>query len=236
MKNIILKLTGIISLSLLWSCSGNKEEKNEEVKTPAINFDTLSIGGKLCRIEQISEGNYAFENFESDGTDSLAILKYNNTVSRANDTLILKCDNGTIKKLKNVRSEDDNMEFYNFIGFNKDINAYIISRSLYEGFDVWLINKQTGDSLITIGFPAVSPDKKRFVCTNADLEAAFSDNGIELFENNNNKYNYIGKRDIDNWGPDRAMWKNDTTLIVKALLRADSAGNVKTIYKAIYIK
>ncbi|MEO6305610.1 MAG: hypothetical protein ABIP51_20780 [Bacteroidia bacterium] len=235
MKHVFFKISGTLFFSLLISCSTDKGEKTGEITTQQIVFDTLAIGDKIYRSLNIPDSDYVFENFESDGIDSLAILKCNGAVFRENDTLILKCNNGKIIRLKNIRSEEDNMEFYNFIGLNKDINAYIITRSLYEAFDVWLINKQTGDSLITIGFPAVSPDKKKFVCTNVDLEAAFSSNGIELFKNEDNKYTSVGFRELNDWGPERAMWKNDTTLIIKAMQRADP-GKTATLYKALYIK
>lgn len=230
MKNICI----CILFTVFISCSDNKTETPvTDVVKPQL--DTLAIGNKVYQTQDLADTNFVFEKFSfTDETDSLYILKYKDLVSREKDTLIFKCDNGKIVKLKSNRNEDD-FKVYDFKYFDKNINAFIISCSFYESGNVWLINKATGDSLETIGLPIVSPNKKHFACASLDLEAAFAFNGLEIFNYDGNSIKSIGARELTNWGPEKIMWKNDTTLVVRAP-ESEGEGKYRSYYKALYIK
>lgn len=229
------KILVIAITALFISCSENKPEvAKEEIKTAQIVFDTLTIGNKVYNMQNLADTNFIFEKFDLyDPSDSAYIEKNKEFVSRKGDTLFLKCDNGRIVKLKSNRDEGD-FEMYEFKYFNKDINAFAVLCSFYESSSVWLFNKANGDSIETIGYPVVSPNKKQFVCYNIDLEAAFTLNGLELFEYTNGTYVRKGLREINEWGPERVKWKDDTTLIVRAL--SGYGDPAKIAIKAIYIK
>lgn len=229
------KILAFLFMALFVSCSENTPETTvtETVKPP---MDTLAIGAQVYQMEVLKDSNFIFEEFDLfNPTDSLYIEKNKDLVSRNIDTLYLKCDNGEMVMLKNNRSDGDDMIFFDFKYLEKDLNAYIISCSLYESYNVWIINKQNADTLITINYPKVSPDKKKFICANLDLVAGFTTNGIELFKIENNKYILNGLRELSNWGPEEVMWKNDTTFVIKAL-ETKSDGRHAYSYKALYIK
>ncbi len=229
------KILAIAFTALFVSCSENKPEvAKEEIKTVQVVFDTITIGNKVYKMQNLADTNFVFEKFNLyDPSDSAYIEKHKEFVSRTGDTLYLKCDNGIIIKLKSNRDDGD-YEVYDFKYINKDLNAFVLLCSFYEAADVWLVNKANGDTLKTIGYPVVSPNKKQFVCYNIDLEAAFSLNGFELFDHTNGKYQRKGLREINDWGPESVKWKDDTTLIVRAL--SGYGDPTKISCKAIYVK
>ncbi len=230
MKNILT----CILFAFCISCSDNKTEVPvSDVVKPQL--DALAIGSKVYQTQNLADTNFVFEKFSfTYETDSLYILKYKDLVSREKDTLVFKCDNGKIVKLKSNKNEDD-FKVYDFRYFDPNINAFVIACSFYESGNVWLINKATGDSLETIGLPIVSPSKKHFGCASLDLEAAFAFNGLEIFNYDGNSYKLIGTRELTNWGPEKIMWKNDTTLIVRAQ-ESEGEGKYRSYCKALYIK
>ncbi len=231
MKNII----PFILIVFAFSCSEEKIEKAiEEITKP--QFDTLTIGAKVYNMQDLADSNFTFDDFDfTEDSDSLSIEKSKDVASRHGDTLFLKCDNGRIVKLKNINSDGDDMEYFSFAGLNKDINGYVVSRMRYEYYDVLIINKHTGDSLFAIGYPVVSPNKQQFVCVNMDMEAGFTTNGIQLFKIENDMYISVGLRELNNWGPEKVMWKNDSTLIVNVVERTNEGVN-RSYYKVLYIK
>ncbi len=231
MKNISI----CFLLALFISCADNKTETPvADVVKPQL--DTLAIGNKMYQTQDLTDTNFVFEKFEfNDPADSAYIEKNKNVARREGDTLFLKCDNGQTVKLKNNLSDGDDVMSFNFKYLNNDINAYVVFCYYYESYAVWLINKNNADTLVTINYPVVSPDKKQFVCANIDLEAAFTLNGMQLFKVENDIYIPNGVRELNNWGPDKIMWKNDTTLIVNGR-KPKGNGEYASFYKAIYIK
>lgn len=226
-KNLAIAFT-----ALLLSCSENKiEEYKEEVVKQ--QFDTITIGKSVYNMQTLTDTNFSFAKSFAYGESDSVLALYKHIARRDSDTLFLSCDNNKIVKFVNDRS-DENYTTYDFKFFNKDINAYVVYCSLYESSSVWLVNKETGDSLETIGFPFASPNKKHFVCYNIDLEAAFTLNGFELFDYTNSTYISKGLREINNWGPEKVKWKDDTTLIVRAI--SGYGDPTKIFFKAIYIK
>lgn len=231
MKNKIL----FILIVFAFSCSEEKIEKAIEVIAQP-KFDTLAIGAKVYNMENLSDTNFTFNKFEyPDESDSISIEKNKDLASRVGDTLFLKCDNGKTVKLKNNVTDGDDLTAFNFKYIDKEINAYVVFCYYYESYAVWLINKHSADTLITISYPVVSPDKKQFVCANIDLEAGFTCNGLQLFKNENNVYVLNGLRELTDWGPEKVMWKNDTTLIINGS-KMDGKGGYTSFYKALYVK
>jgi hypothetical protein len=229
------KILAILFTALFISCSENKtEERIQEVVKQ--HYDTITIGSNIYKMQDLQDTNVVFEIFDFPGdSDSLSIEKNKDVARREGDTLFLKCDNGKTAKLKTNNSDGDDAMFFNFKYINKDINAFVVFCYYYESYAVWLINKNNADTLIAINYPVVSPDKKQFACANIDLEAAFTLNGIQLFKVQNNAFIANGVRELSKWGPEKIMWKNDTTLVVKG---NESKGNGEyvTFYKAVYIK
>ena len=219
------KILAFLFTALFVSCSENTPKvSKEEIKNAEIIFDTLTIGKKVYQMQDLQDTNFVFEKFDSyDPSDSAYIAKNKDVVSRTGDTLFLKCDNGRIVKIKSNRDEGD-YEVYEFKYLNKEINTFVIMCSFYESSSIWLVNKTNGDSLETVGFPIVSPNKKQFICANTDLEAGFSGNGIELFGYDNKTIASKGFRELFNWGPEKVTWKNDTTLIVVVMERDGENG------------
>ncbi|MBA2613323.1 MAG: hypothetical protein H0U95_15245 [Bacteroidetes bacterium] len=229
-KNIAL-----LSFTLLIGCSGNKDETPKE-QIAEVKLDTLVIGNSIYKTQDLADTNYTFPDLIAPAdTDNVNIINFKEHVSRSADSLFLSCDNGKTIKLVNNRAQDDGYVLFNFMDLNKDINYYVITRLRVESRDFILVNKKNGEPLETIAYPIASPNNKYFVCGNCDLIAAFETNGLAVYKKNKNNYELAALRELADWGPDKLMWKNDTTLIVRALKKLTDE-TTTPFYKALYIK
>jgi len=231
MKKIIPFLFTLI----LFSCSDKKE--SIPVAEPVPKFDTLVVGKQTYFMQNLSDTNYIFPpvimRLDSDFTQ---IAGYSNLAQRTGDSLFLKCDNGKTVQLINNLSQDDNYIQFCFIELNKDIEHYLVSCLRVESSNYILVNKKNGNRIEAIGPPVTSPDKNFFVCGHSDLVAQFNLNGIEIYKKNKNSYHLLGVRELANWGPEQMMWKNDSSLMIKAnLLKADNTTQ-ENVYKILFIK
>ncbi len=75
-----------------------------------------------------------------------------------------------------------------------------------EGHTGRFINSRTGESFTGAGFPILSKTNERFIIANADLEAGYSWNGIEIFKVNENDVTLEYKEGFNTWGPTNVMW------------------------------
>ena len=231
------KICTAILFALFISCSNDKIEDKKILDPIAIKLDTLSIGNKIYKIQNLTDTNFAFKKYDpSDTIEALRIKQFSDVVWRNSDTLFIKCDNNKIVKLKDNKTEQDDYQVFSFIVLNKDINAYVILCNGYEAHNVWLINKTSADTLQVIGFPFASPDKKYFICANSDIEAGFTVNGLALYACKNGSYTFLGQHEINgNWGAEEVLWKNDTTVILNVVEKL-SFDDYKYYCKALYIK
>jgi hypothetical protein len=222
---------------IFFGCSEKKEDWSTTEKPAAVKLDTLAIGKQIYFTQNLTDTNYTFPAIITRGdSDDVQIISYPDLVRRNDDSLFLKCDNGKIIKLVNNRSEDDNYKLFRFVELNKDIDHYLIGCLRVESFNYLLVNKKNGNPIETIGPPFASPDKNFFVCGNCDLVANFNLNGIEVYKKGKSSYQSLGLRELTNWGPDQMLWKNDSTLIIKASqLKADNT-TLEKIYKSTFYK
>ncbi len=114
--------------------------------------------------------------------------------------------------------DDDPDKFVHFAyqGFDRALGQYVIFGMYYEWFTYELIDFQSGDTTRTWNEPVVSPDRDKFIVGNADLEAGFTSNGIQLFSNTH-PAKLIAQRELMNWGPASIRWKSNDEVYVKVL-------------------
>lgn len=227
------QLFPLAALLLAFSCS--HDEKKSADLPPAVKFDTILIGKKAYMMETPKDTNYTFNEIDRyQESDSMALAD-NKEAYRKGDTLFVKCDNGEVKLVNNLK-EDGDYVAYRFLTFEPAINHFVIHCSFYEGSGVVIINRINGTRKEVLGIPAVSPDKKHFACGNCDLIARYDVSGLELYELQDSDYKSIGLREITNWGPEQMTWKNDTTLIVKGLEQKSDTSQPVRMFKVLYIK
>ncbi len=206
---------------IFFSCGTDvKEEAPAQetiAKTLISEIDTFYGGNNLLIVADTTELAFnAYFNFKPDTSENNNIKKDARFVSRNNDTLNLKLDNGTIKKLvsdKNMESED--FSAYSYIGKLNDINYYLIFVSYYEAYQYLIVNAKTGKETYICGAPAVSPNKKYLLTSNFDLIAGFVYNGMEMYDVGSDSLKTNWKRELTKWGACDIAWIDDNTLVAK---------------------
>lgn len=150
--------------------------------------------------------------------EALAIEKYllngiSDFAKRDTNGLSLKLKNGQWKLLVIDKRTDEADHTYE--QFFEEFGYYSVRVQWYEGNGYKLINYNNGAIIYLPGRPYFSPDGKYMVSVNSDLIAGYSENVIEMYENNNNNLKLIWRYSPRNFGPFLAKWVNNRDLILK---------------------
>jgi hypothetical protein len=214
-------------LLVITSCADKKPAPQQAVvseqpaEQPKIPIDTIEIGSKRFFIYDMDTSPFdADPEVESDSAEFKLLTGNdgNGHVKRKGNNLIITTDNGKRVVLtdKDDDAEDgDSYAEYTYTGYLPDIKQYGIMATYYESMDFLLVNQLTGETIHTWGAPIISPDKKYFVCASYDLEAAFLENGLQLFSYANGKITPVGEIELEKWGPGQIKWQDNNTLIVE---------------------
>lgn len=105
---------------------------------------------------------------------------------------------------------------YTFGHYFETINYYLIRVQFVEGNCWMLVNRDNGYKTYISGLPYLSPDNKKILTINTDLEAGYSFNGIELYSvlRDSLQTEFIKET---NWGPVDLKWINDNQVYLKRL-------------------
>jgi len=200
--------TLIIAFVLLIGCSGKEKDLNSLCKDIRNSYECAQV------IEK----------------HQLAI--YGDLVKRVDGQLILKIDNNVDLVIEDIKSDWDDCKLHSFRDYFEDINSYIVEIQYWEGGAYYLINKSLGTKIVIPGLIAVSPDKKRFVSYNIDIEAAYSPNGFEIYRLGDNSFSKEFEFFLDDWGPSNALWINNNQIEFEKSAWKDS--EVQVLGKVIY--
>jgi len=211
----------LLSCLLLLSCGKEKPVENTEIESVRerlllSELDTFYLGSKLVHVEKIEKSD--FDEVDAapaiDTSETNYLKRDSDKVVRTGDTLRIKTK---AKDVLIVNNDSDTDEYaqYGYLGYNKDIDQYLVFGGFYEWHNYLLIDAKTGNQTVLWGKPVVSPNGKYIVSGNTDLVAQFTDNGIQLFESGNAP-RVIGERTLQLWGPEEIRWSDAATLFVKA--------------------
>jgi hypothetical protein len=163
--------------------------------------------------------------------EKFQLTQFKKSVERKDKTLVLKIDSGTDLVLED-RENGDNVERFSFRDYVKDINSYIIEIQYFEGGAYCLINKSSGKKITIPGLIKISPDKTRIVSYNEDLISRYTTNGFVIYRLINNSFLKEYELEIDDWGPSKADWTDNSHIeFAKSTVKDE---NVKVIGKIIY--
>ncbi len=193
---------------------GCKEDAGKKtiVENIPTNTDTFYLCDRLIKIDSIDKGEFEkLAEMKIDTSEANCIANDSFSVKRFGDTLNFLLENGNYAMLINNTSDNDSSSKYFFQGLNKELNQFVVYGIFYEWWYHVLIDKRTGDTTVTCGPPVVSPDKKFFVCTNSDIEAQYTFNGIELFENTSPP-KLVCSRELNFFGLNKIKWSDNNTL------------------------
>ncbi len=167
------------------------------------------------------------------------LKRFNKIVKRDNDQLIITIDKSDNLIFKDADKETDDGKWYTFRDYFKDINSYLITIQHYEGLSYVLIHKITGNSIDIPGLIQISPDKKRIISYNVDLEAGYSDNGFVIYQIKNGSFIKEYELYPDDWGPSKINWiDNKNVEIEKTIIQNDNnvvADKLELYYDDIWI-
>ena len=207
--------------------SHKKNKKGGQIRTDTLIEVTSKLKLELNRTESVNINEYYLDEIIVDSIDihegnrhsyALVVEKYKlktqrDIIKRDSTGFYVKLINGKWKKLELNLEFDEIDHTFEYL-FNK-FGFYSIRVQCGEGNGYKLVNNENGDVIRILGRPYFSPNGKYILSVNSDLEAGYSGNGFELFENNEGVLKKIILFEPKNWGPYSAKWIDNNTVIMK---------------------
>lgn len=224
---------------------GKNSRPNDSTNTKEILRDTITFS-----VEPIDEKSYCkltsqmgfcnarlTNEWISDSLLEIKLLKENkNLIRRDGYDLIVIAKSGEIRLKDNTDEESGDYLSYKLIEVN---GAYItLTLFYYESSEFMVINTENGKSFKTWGKPVFNQNKTMVVAGNSDLFAGFTNNGIQLFEQDSTGWNLKMQKILDDWGPVNLFWLNDSSILSKknSIDESDTIDGVKTEFVKITLK
>ncbi|HYG49951.1 MAG TPA: hypothetical protein VD905_03565 [Flavobacteriales bacterium] len=222
----MIKILPIVGLLLFVSaCEGEKKTENKEpqktntLETTATDKDTITF-----TLEDIDEKSYCrlvekagyckkngFGSWAQDSLNEIKLLKDNRrVVKRKGNKLTFTIGKNNLE-YKNVRDEmSGEYVIYRLVDMNDEYA--VLALLYYEGHEYMVLNHKTGKSFKTWGRPIFNASKSMVASGNYDLAAGYSNNGLQVFTNENGKWDLKMARLLDDWGPSGLWWVNDSVI------------------------
>lgn len=220
-------------------------QKDEPLQESVVPFSGLKESfsldnGLSVKMQEINDNKMNIPDLQNESEEVL--LKKNSAYARRDSQgLHLKLSQGSEKLIQDNLSDADvdigKFQINTFKDFIQNSDFYVIKTDLYEGGFYKLINASTGKEYTTGGYPYFSPDGKYILTAGFDIEAGYSFNGWELFENNQGNLKFLKKYEPSKWGVHTIQWIDSRSARLKAssLEFVDSQMIEKPIYLDIMI-
>ena len=216
--------------------TNNREEISEISPVLISEMDTIIVKNDTLHLSKISKSEFPDQKvLKFDTSEVKNILLDSARVKRIGRKLIFNVP-GTKKKviLENTSAEQDiedesGIIRYNYLGNLKDISQWLVVIYYYEGWGYLMIDQRTGEKKEVYGIPAISPDKKKFICSSADLIADYNYNGLQLFKVNKKGIELEWERKLTKWGPEKLVWETKNSILAEQIV-LDSAFKEHTKY------
>ena len=102
-----------------------------------------------------------------------------------------------------------------FEHYFKDFGFYSVRTQWGEGNGYKLVSDLNGQTTKIFGRPYFSANGEYIISVSVDLEARYSDNGFQLFKNDNGHLEFLGQFEPSEWGPITAKCTSKNRLILK---------------------
>jgi hypothetical protein len=198
------------------TATGAQEARDTFATAPVMpvgqESDTVTIGGRLFVWSHIEKSEFdAVPEMAPDTSEAVNIAAAPERVHRSGDSLVFSLENGGQKVLVNNHNDNEDMALYTYQAYIPEAQSWVVLNMGYEWFSYVLVNVRSGELQHTLGFPQLSPDKRFFIASNADLVAQFNPNGFELYEIRKNGPVMIQNYIAESWGPEKIKWKDADT-------------------------
>ncbi len=150
---------------------------------------------------------------------------------------------GETKNLVNDNSLESESAFreYEYRFYLDKMGFFVFKIHRFEGGDYILMNDKFGYATPIYGMPKLSPDLNKIIVTNADVDAGFEYNGIQLFEMSDKGIETLFEEEFEHFAPHNPIWIDEKNIEfdflspesapqksrVKAKLSKNDAGNWK---------
>jgi hypothetical protein len=210
------------------------EEKTDEAAPTEVESVSTEPAMTADENDSICEGLASWEQECHERIENFVIKKYSDLVSRDGETLKLSIENGEdLIFMSNSESmSPENFVRYSLFNYYPAIDAYNILVTYYEGKSNRLINRKSGKSIDVVGDIAVSPNQKRFVVYNKDLETTYTFNGFYVFKVDGNNYVQEHKEGLQ-WGPGNAKWLSNTKIEFEKIIGPPFEVEGKAVYELV---
>lgn len=198
LTKFIISVATILIINLSIIKLGFAEENKNDAINKEIQNNKLSKGEQINeRLKNLINVCNGIRNFYEcvKAIEDQEIKKYSNLVSRNNNILSLKLDNGKYKKLEDITKENfnDNTQYY-FQTYIPEINCYLISGNYGGGFysSDFLVKKEDGNILMLSSdlwyktYPVFNNNVTRIFSFNCDMDG--NSNGMIIYSYNNNYF------------------------------------------------
>lgn len=232
LKTIVLIVSVLVSVNACKQHAQPAAKAEENVNKYGLP-DTIHIGKHVLQLDTSSEAAFLkLGELVFDTSEQMNLTRDSQWVKRNGDTLFFVTASG-VATLTNVNADDDSYSQYSYYGKIPGTDQYLTLGLFYEWYNYFLISSKTGDTTILWGAPEVSPDKKLLITANADLEAGFTNNGLQLFGLEDGNIVSAGEKLIDEWGPEEIRWVNNNQAIAKMVFISSDG---KITYRYGYVR
>ncbi len=219
------------------ACADARVERvrQRQIAPPPAPFSAPEATGSVIPTAPVRD-----ECFGVDTSEASAMTCAAGAASRIADTMQILLSNGRVVRRVDVPSDDENRVVFRYsgrIGGSSGGPAYhVLDISGYESTATELINAQTGDSLIVMQRPRISPDGARIVVDDmTGLSIGEGDVVLQIWRITDDKpvrefnlepYDYGSGR---GWGPSKVEWRSaDTITFLRTSVPRDSARRTHT--------
>lgn len=176
---------------------------------------------------------------DPDSLNEVALIKtHGNILSRKGEMLEVSTAKGKkqFKTKQDPTGVSENIAEYRASAVYK--NLVTISGEYYESHNYIVVDLETGEEFYTWGEPVLNSDETKIISGNTDLEANYTENGLQLFVKRNGSWQLVMEKILDDWGPEDLLWKDNETVFCKKVfpMQPDSDGLIKFDYVKVVLK
>lgn len=230
----------VVLILLLVSCFKETERaKRLKDKTHLHKgVDTLKtiqvFEGKRARVVLLPANNTDF--LKATDNHATTIMIDTNGVTQDETSISFKLKNGKNKTIKDdVDAGSKDYVHYNWLGFAKDLEGWVIREYFYESTGFCLINEHSGEETRLWGEPTVSNDKRLMFCSSADLHRGLDPNGFQIFDASFSPPKLIFEQELHDWSIGGARWEASNVLVIERN-QLDSTLKEKRYYARLKIE
>jgi hypothetical protein len=143
-------------------------------------------------------------------------------VHRTGDSLVLPLlDGGVATFVDDARPSSGEANYHTYRTYYAAIGYYLLAHYMYEGGQYVLVNRRNGQRQAVFGVPVLSPDNQRLAVANADLDAQYTPNVLQVWRVEPDGLRLEWQVRPDDWGAENAYWLGPDTVAFTRVRRCD---------------